>query len=76
MELQRELDQLREQIRDGFAGTHARLDALNGRVRENETAIAVLEDRGTRDPAARWGAGIAIAAGVAWEGVKRMFGQG
>lgn len=42
-----------------------RLDRINGRLRETETRVAVLEDRETRELtaarslASRWGAGIA-----------------
>ena len=42
-----------------------RLDRINGRLRETETRVAVLEDRDAREigaargSASRWGAGIA-----------------
>lgn len=32
-------DTLSEQLRDGFAGAHSRLDALNGRMGKSEVAI-------------------------------------
>lgn len=38
-------DRIEARMRDGFDGINARLDALNGRVRKNETALAILEDR-------------------------------
>ena len=44
-------------IRDDIRGVHSRLDALNGRTRSNEQAIAVLEDRHSdgRRSGAAWG---------------------
>ena len=54
-------------IREDIRGVHSRLDTINGRVRNTETEIAVLKDRGTektKDPAARWGAAGAIVAGA------------
>ena len=55
-----------------------RLDRINGRLRETETRVAVLEDRETRElsaargSASKWGAGIAAivsgAISVLWGG--------
>lgn len=41
-------EDLKEAIDKGFGGVHERLDALNGRTRANEVAVAVLQDRSTR----------------------------
>ena len=38
-----EFNRLYDAIKDGFKGTHERLDDLNGRTRVNETEIAVLK---------------------------------
>lgn len=69
-EFQRWMHVLREDIQ----GVNTRLDVLNGRTRTNEKAIAVLEDRALRDPAARWGVVGAVIAGVAAEVGHRFFG--
>ncbi len=47
--LQRELEAIRDVMTDGFAGVHSRLDTLNGRVRETEEMVSVLEDRSQRN---------------------------
>lgn len=63
-----------DRLRDDVRGVHDRLDALNGRTRKAEQAIAVLEDRGQRDMAARWtgiGSLIAAVGGFFWQ---RWFG--
>jgi hypothetical protein len=54
-------------IREDIHGVHSRLDALNGRTRRNESAIAVLEDRGkdARKLGAAWGGFIGGAVMVA-----------
>ncbi len=39
---------LREDMRQGFQGVNARLDALNGKTSAHETRIAVLQDRSER----------------------------
>jgi hypothetical protein len=36
------IDELAELTREGFAGVHSRLDALNGRTRANEVGLAEL----------------------------------
>lgn len=54
------LRQIREDIKDGFQQVHVRLDALNGRLRETEANVAVLEDRATRDMTARVGGGLSL----------------
>lgn len=41
------LREVRTDLREGFDGVHDRLDALNGRTRQNEQDIAVLRDRAT-----------------------------
>jgi hypothetical protein len=71
----RELDQIHQTLRDGFAGIHERLDALNGRTRAVETEVAVLKDRDTRDPTARWTAVFAIVGGVVYQAAEKMFGK-
>jgi hypothetical protein len=53
----------------GFERVNNRLDAMNGQVREHGEDIAVLQDRGSRDMSARWGAvgnGAATAAVALW----------
>jgi ABC-type transporter Mla subunit MlaD len=61
--LVRELEQIRDSLRDGFSGVHERLDTINGRLRQTESAVCVLEDRSDRteralsnvpDTAVRW----------------------
>ena len=42
----------------------------NSRIGAAETKLAVLEDRGTRDTAARIGTGVAAAIGAAWAYLK------
>ena len=37
--------ELAVQIRDGFAGTHARLDEINGRTRKNSESVVELTTR-------------------------------
>lgn len=36
------IDELADLTKDGFAGVHSRLDALNGRTRRNEVGIGQL----------------------------------
>ena len=62
-----------EYIRASVDGVNIRLDALNGRTRANEQAIAVLDDRAddSRSAARKWGLtaggiGTAIAAALAY----------
>lgn len=69
-----ELDRLYKLMDDGFNGVHSRLDALNGRTRENEQDIAVLKDRG--GSAARWGAGASAALVALVEIVRQVWGGG
>jgi len=59
-------------IRSDIAGVNARLDIQNGRVRRNETNIAVLTDRGSRQMigAGGLGAGASVVLVMAWEWVK------
>lgn len=54
-------------LRGDIRGVHDRLDDLNGRTRQTEQDIAVLQDRDVRakDPAARWTGLSGIAAAVA-----------
>ena len=42
------IDELKDILEAGFQGTHARLDALNGRTRQNELDLAILKDRAER----------------------------
>ena len=42
------LDERHVAIMDGLAQIHVRLDLLNGRTRESERHIAVLDDRSNR----------------------------
>ena len=60
-------------IRDDIRGVQTRLDAINGRVRTNESKIAVLSDRGTRTTlgvAGGAGGAAGIVLAMAWEWVK------
>jgi hypothetical protein len=51
------------ELKADIGGVNLRLDTLNGRTRVAETKIAIIEDRGSRDTAARWGAfGSALGA--------------
>lgn len=34
------IDELKDIIEDGFRGTHTRLDALNGRLRQTEIEVS------------------------------------
>jgi hypothetical protein len=64
------LMQLSKAVDSGFEGVNRRLDTMNGSVKRHGEAIAVLEDRGTHDRGARWGAfgnGVATAAIVLWQ---------
>ena len=49
-------------------------DDINGRVRQQEIDVAILKDRGTRDPVARWASGIGSGAALVlvavWEYLK------
>lgn len=71
-----ELQRLYESLDKGFAGVHARLDTMNGRVAANTTEIAVLKDRGdrTNDPMARLAGGVAIGGGLLMELAHRLWG--
>ena len=61
-----------ETLRADIRGVHSRLDDLNGRTRDAEQKVAVLEDRG--HPAA-WGGGLgALAVGLV-EGIRWMLGK-
>lgn len=63
----------KKELMEGISGIHHRLDTLNGRTNQNVTDIAVLKDRESRDPSARWGAGIGILVAilsVLWEVFK------
>ena len=61
-------------LRDDIKGVQDRLDLINGRMRQAESDIAVLQDRGTRDPGARWSAGLVGLAGVVMEVLHRVWG--
>lgn len=71
-----EFNRWMELLRDDIHGVHDRLDRLNGRTRENEQAIAVLQDRGVRatDAGARWIGGLAAAGGIVMELLHRIWG--
>jgi len=60
------------EIRADIGGVNMRLDKLNDRVRTNETNIAVLQDRGTRQTlgAGGAGAGAGLVLAMAWEWFK------
>jgi hypothetical protein len=60
-------------LRSDIRGVHERLDGLNGRTRQAEQAIAVLQSQATKDPAARYsaiGAAAAALAGGIWTWLK------
>lgn len=67
-------------LRAGVDGINARLDGLNGRVRENEIDIAVLQDRAAqtkseaRASAAKWGAGLGAFVAALVAGLTQLFG--
>lgn len=68
-----------EYIRDGIDGINERLDALNGRTRKTETAIAVLQDRTTDTRAAKvagskYGAAIGAAVSAIVSGLLAAYG--
>lgn len=44
-ELHQWIEAIRDDIREGFRGTHERQDHTNGRLRKAETDIAILNDR-------------------------------
>lgn len=59
-ELLQVLHMIREDQQSGFRGVHDRLDKLNGRVREAELDIGILQERSTKpDVLARIGTVIA-----------------
>jgi hypothetical protein len=47
--LLRELVEIRDTMKVGFAGVHSRLDVLNGRIRSAEGTQQVLTDRSERN---------------------------
>lgn len=51
-----------------------RLDLLNGRTRDTETAIAVLQDRSANGIAAAWGGGVAGVIVGLIEGLRWVLG--
>ena len=54
-------------VMDGLDKINTRLDALNGRTRENERHIAVLDDRSNRANAVSIGAlSAVVVAAVYW----------
>lgn len=62
-------DLIMERLEGGFTDLNDRLDALNGRTRQAERDIAVLQDRTTeaRNAGAKWGAGVGgIMAALSW----------
>ena len=59
---------------DDIKAVQDRLDLMNGRTRRVESDVAVLQDRGTRDPGARWSAGLVGLAGVVMEVLHRVWG--
>jgi hypothetical protein len=63
-------DRLEARMRDGFDGINARLDALNGRTRKNETAIAILEDRSPGRVGMMAGGAVSGAVMVLWQVIE------
>ncbi len=74
-EWERELDRLHDTMRDGFAGVHTRLDALNDRTRENENDITRLDERVGAGRSAVWGGGFGAAVVALAEAVRWIFGR-
>lgn len=68
---------LRQQLKDGFAGVNGRLDKLNSKVADHGEELAVLQDRSDRSERQAGIAG-AVTGGVA-SGVvlamKAFFGK-
>lgn len=60
-------------IREDVKGVNDRLDALNGRTREAEQQIAVLEERTSARAAALLGGGVGGVVIAAVEAVKWYF---
>jgi len=58
-------------IRDDIAGVHTRLDALNGRTRANEIAIARLQERHQRQTrkGAAWLGSLSVGLAALAEGL-------
>lgn len=64
---QRLLDERHTAVMAAIAGLGARLDALNGKTRTSELAIAVLSDRSGRTNAVSISAlSAVVAAGIYW----------
>lgn len=70
-----ELDRLYDTMRDGFAGIHARLDAINGRTHEHATDIASLKERIGSGKAAAWGGGVGAFIVTLAEGLRWLLGR-
>lgn len=62
-------------LRSDIHGVQERLDAINGRTRSAEQAIAVLEDRRGAGKAAAWGGGIAGGVVTVVEAAKWLLGK-
>jgi hypothetical protein len=58
-----EFEMLLQTMRDGFDGTHRRLDIANGQLREHASDIATLKERtaGNKGTAAVTGGGASVA---------------
>jgi len=69
-----EFERWMEVLRGDIKGVHERLDAINGRVRNTEQDVAVLQDRGARDNGARWTTGITAAGVAVLELLHRIWG--
>ena len=61
------LDERHAAVMDGIEKIHLRLDTINGRVRDNEQRIAVLDDRSGRSNAVAISAlSAVIVAAIYW----------
>lgn len=70
-----EFHQWMQLLQKGQEGISARLDVLNGRTRENELAIAVLQDRSEGKRGALWGGGVGTALIVIAEVARYWLGK-
>lgn len=66
-------DELTKRLDQGFGDLNDRLDALNGRTRSNEMAIAVLRARETDQRINRWITSILSGLALTGEGFHRWW---
>ena len=75
-ETHQRLDDLRDLVSRGFDDLRQQLTLINGRVRANEQAVSVLQDRSERvgRTAAHWGTGAGAAIAAVISGLMALFG--